>query len=61
MFWGKPKYNNLGKTKYHMGLVNSRSQGPFCIMANLVEYVENGLKWIFVGICAGQIWAILSQ
>jgi len=25
-------------------------------MANLVEYVEYGIIWAFVGTCAGQIW-----
>ena len=58
MFWGKPHYNNLGKTKYHYEpCVRKHTRLIFCIMANLVEYVQNGIKWAFVGICAGQHWA----
>jgi len=57
MFWGKPHYNNLGKTKYHYEpCVLTHTRLIFCIMANLVEYVEYGIIWAFVGTCAGQIW-----
>ena len=38
LFWGKPHYNNLGKTKYHYEPCEREfTRLIFCIMANLVE------------------------